>query len=245
MKVFSKTIRTIIKDANGNLIAVGTLASDTQSTSNYAITTGAYPYGYNGTTWDRLRTQSADYSARTPTGTQQVMSTVMQASGNVAALKAAQGYTDTDAGNNTPVVALARFNGTTWDRCRNNIEGTLLASAARTVTTNSALQVNYNGQGVTLLLNVTAKAAATTLNVKLQALNAITGSYTTLSESGALAAAAGTTHAIIFHPDVLDADYDAAHVAKAVALPRSWRIEVTPSDANSVTYSVDYHTHTD
>jgi len=55
---------------------------------------------------------------------------------------------------------LSAFNGTTWDRWRNNTEKTVLPSAARTSSGNSADQVNYNARGVIVNIDVTAVSGA-------------------------------------------------------------------------------------
>ena len=128
-------------------------------------------------------------------------------------------------------------NGATWDRQRNNTEGTLLASAARTVATNSSNQINYNARGVTLSLTVTAKAAATTLNVNLQMIDLVSGAAETIAFA-TFNANIGSVNILQAYPGTIDADF--TQVGKSVALPRVWRVSVSPSDANSVSYSLSY-----
>ncbi len=139
------------------------------------------------------------------------------------------------------------YNGATWDANRGNEPATLLASAARTATTSSADQTNYNGKGVLLVVNVTAEAGTTTLTLTVQGKDSISGNYYDLI-TGIVVYNAATdtptvTRAIAIYPGVLTADAIGAGNAnlisqKSVVLPRTWRVTVTPSDASSQTYSV-------
>ena len=61
------------------------------------------------------------------------------------------------------------FNGTTWDRNRNNSNQTVEASAARTATVAGAMVTNFNSAGAVITINVTAvSGTAPTLVAKLQ-----------------------------------------------------------------------------
>lgn len=135
------------------------------------------------------------------------------------------------------------FNGASHDQQRNNTEGTLLASAARTADGPSANQTNYNGVGVTVTLDVTAKAGATTLTVNLQEIEPVTAGAKTIAQSAAFAATAGQKYVVVFAPGILAADYASGVSAKNIRLPRTWRVVVVPSDADSVTYSAGQATH--
>lgn len=77
------------------------------------------------------------------------------------------------------------FNGSTFDRARNNEEVVALASAARTVDTNTATLTNYNGRGLLALLNVTLVSGTTpTLDGSLQAFIPAPADWTTMEGSG-------------------------------------------------------------
>ncbi len=71
-------------------------------------------------------------------------------------LPAAAALADGASNPTAPAVGAAGllYNGSTYDRERGNVEGTLLASAARTTTTATATQTNYNHRGVVLFLYV-------------------------------------------------------------------------------------------
>lgn len=131
------------------------------------------------------------------------------------------------------------FNGATIDRWRNNFEAPLLASAARTATTNSPDQTNHNVRGFALILNVTANpGAAETLSLKIQAKDPVSGSYVDVVDFGVIVTAANGTFYVIAYPGIADADHVAAVVAKSAVLPRTWRAVVTHSAAGSWTYSL-------
>jgi hypothetical protein len=86
------------------------------------------------------------------------------------------------------------FNGTTWDRVRNNVTNIALdASSARTATGNGLTAVNYNHAGAFIFINVTAASGTTptavfrvqfsvdngTTWIDLDTTNAVTASLTT------------------------------------------------------------------
>lgn len=125
------------------------------------------------------------------------------------------------------------FNGTYWERRRSNLQGTLLASQARTETQTTPDQTNYNGKGVHVILNVTAVSDTPSVTLKIEGKSA-SGVYYTLLEG---AAVTGTgTHVYKVMPWATPA----ANEAAADLLPRTWRVVVTHADTDSITYSVDY-----
>ena len=139
------------------------------------------------------------------------------------------------------------FNGTSADRARNNVEATLLASAARTATTTTADQVNYNGKGVAIHINVTVEGAAT-LTLTIQGKDPISGNYYDII-TGIIVYTAATdaptiTRTVWLYPGLLTGDFIgiAATVngstGKNVPIPRTWRATITPADATTTTYSL-------
>lgn len=138
-------------------------------------------------------------------------------------------------------------NGSTWDKLRGNEQTTLLSSSARTATTSSADQTNYNGRGVLIVVNVTAESGTTTLTLTVEGKDSISSNYYSLI-TGVVVYNAGTdtpttTRGVLIYPGVLNADAIGAGAtnliaAKSLALPRTWRATITPSDASSQTYSV-------
>lgn len=129
------------------------------------------------------------------------------------------------------------FNGATLDRERGNIQGTLLASAARTASTTSPAQTNYNARGVILMLNVTA-AGTSYVQIAVVATDPV-------SSSGiAIATAAQFTTTgqkmLVCYPGVTDADFEGVTDGRSVAIPRTWDGRVIKGDASSWTFSLGY-----
>ncbi len=141
-----------------------------------------------------------------------------------------------DAAANPTVIGVGAsgldFNGSTWDRRRGNTDITVLASAARTASVNSADLTNYNARGLHLVIDVTAVTATPSITVTIQGKDALSGQYYTVLASAAITAV-GTT-VLRVYPGLTAA-------ANAVAndiLPRTWRVSVTNADADSITYSI-------
>jgi hypothetical protein len=128
------------------------------------------------------------------------------------------------------------FNGTLWDRERNNEEVTLLASAARTAQTDSTDQVNYNARGVMIILDITVDAASVGLTPSILMKDPVSGKDVTIWTAAAAATAVGTDIYLIY-PGVLAADFNGTE-AVSIALPRTWVLRIAVADADEATYSV-------
>ena len=159
------------------------------------------------------------------------------ASGQTQALDATgdNGDAVSSTGNNSRLVTNARnwlYNGASFDRARNNTDLTILSSAARTATNQSADFTNYNGRGLHLVIDATAIAATPSVVFTIQGKDAISGKYYTILTSAAVTAVSTT---------ILRVFPGATAAANTVAndiLPRVWRIDATHGDADSITYSV-------
>lgn len=124
------------------------------------------------------------------------------------------------------------FNGTTWDRQRGNEEVTALVSAARTATTSSGTLQNYNGLGVSVVVDVTAVSGAASITASIDALDAVSGKWVTILASAAITTVSTTRLRV--YPGLSAA----ANLKADDLLPRRWRVNVTHSTADSITYSV-------
>jgi len=134
------------------------------------------------------------------------------------------------------------FNEISWDRKRNNVELTILASATRTSTTNSADQVNYNHRGMILYLDITARTVGVSplINLKIQVKDPTSGKYTNIYESGNFDPTTVLRKWLIY-PAVSDAGAK-FHGYNDVPLPRKWRISVEfVQDVTDLTFSVGAH----
>lgn len=126
------------------------------------------------------------------------------------------------------------FNGTTakYDRRRNNVEVTALASGARTATINSGSITTYNARGLTVVLNVSS-AGTGSITLSILGLDSLsTNTYTIL------AGAAVTTNSTNIYRVFPGATAAANSVAND-QIPRIIQINVVANNANSMTYSVN------
>lgn len=115
-----------------------------------------------------------------------------------------------------------------------NKEGTALASAARTATVSSADITNYNGKGITVILDVTAKGTAPSITLKIQQKDPASGKYIDLITSAAVTTVSTNTYRVF--PNLTAA----ANLTANATLGKTFRITMTHSNADSITYSVGY-----
>lgn len=119
-----------------------------------------------------------------------------------------------------------------------NEEKTLLFSAARTATTTTAEQANTRHRGMILVVNVTGRAAATTLTPSLVLVDPVSKETATVWTAAAAINSADATIAYLFYPSP---NTDAAALyteAVDMVVPTRWKVVMTHSDDKSVTYSV-------
>lgn len=129
---------------------------------------------------------------------------------------------DAMAPQNVVVENAGRFNGTTIDRERGNVDLTLVTLTAATASGNSGDQTNYNGRGIQVGVNITAITGTTpSLVVTIQGKDVASGVYYTLLQSAALTATGFTL--LTVNPGGLTT----ANVASPQVLPRTFRILYT------------------
>lgn len=125
------------------------------------------------------------------------------------------------------------FNGTNFDRVRNNVDATLLASAARTTTQTSADITTFNAGAITCILDMTTVGTAS-VTLTINGKDPASGKYYLL-----LSGAAVTTNSTNVY--VVDPTIPAvANVSAQKRLPRVIQIVCTANNANSGTYSIGY-----
>lgn len=117
----------------------------------------------------------------------------------------------------------ALFNGTTMDRQRNNVDtGALTTLSAASVGGNSTDQINYNGRGLQLVIDITAISGTTpVLTVTVQGKDIASGKYYNLLVSSPLSTV--STILLSIYPGVSAA----ANISISQALPRTFRILYT------------------
>lgn len=131
------------------------------------------------------------------------------------------------------------FNGSTWDRMRNNMEGALIASASRTASSSTSIQTNHNARGVILALDVTAVPVTSetlTIEVKIS----VNGQT---SQAIALYTIPNTIgkYFLMVAPELVEKDGATLKVKQVSALlPRSWYTVITHSAASAWTYSLSH-----
>ena len=190
--------------------------------------------GYNGTTWDRLKTATPNNVSQGATGFLGVAPMLWNGAVQFRAWASAEGYGDNLDG--APVAATAGYvyNGATVDRVRNNTDIQLLASAARTTTQTSADLINYNAEALIVVLDMTVVGTGS-VTVTIDMKDTTSGKYINLLTGAAITT--NSTNRYRVGPNL-------AAVANSVAqdyLPRVFRIVVTANNANAATYSVGYH----
>jgi len=124
------------------------------------------------------------------------------------------------------------FDGTDAQRQRNNTQETVLASAARTASINSADFTNHNAKGVHIIINVSAIAATPSIVVTIQGKDPVSGNYYDLLVGTAITATG--INVIKVYPGI----GQIANGAASDLLPRIWRVSIANADADSITYSV-------
>lgn len=130
------------------------------------------------------------------------------------------------------------FNGTSYDRVRNNIEAEALASAARTAAINSADIINYNHKGIIVYLDITVDAVTADLTLSIEAKDPSSGKYIKIFTASAAASAVGM-FTYVLYPGSVTADDEVTEV-HLLPLPRTFRISIAVADADEATYSVGY-----
>lgn len=128
------------------------------------------------------------------------------------------------------------WNGATFDRMPGTTEVTALASAARTATTATATQTNRGARGIWVGIIVTAAGTGT---LTLEMGNAQFGSAHQIWAAPAVSSA--TTRWSLMYPGANETNmgtFGGRIVSQA--LPRSFIITVTKSDASSWTFQVSY-----
>lgn len=118
------------------------------------------------------------------------------------------------------------FNGTTWDRARNNHNAAVEASSAKTATGNGATQTNFNAAGALVWINVSAVTGTTpTLTVRLQWSPDGGTTWVDLDTTNAQTASITATGTFVLR--VYPGITTAANAALNSPLPRTWRLAWT------------------
>lgn len=105
-----------------------------------------------------------------------------------------------------------------------------LPSAARTATLSSSYA--YAGTGAHIVLDMTAVSGTPSITFQVEGKDELSGKYYPILVSAAITTV--STNVLQVHPAVVET----ANVSTSSILPKSWRVTVTHSTADAVTYSV-------
>lgn len=128
------------------------------------------------------------------------------------------------------------YNGSTWDRARNNQYVQLIASGARTSTTSSSQLTNFNFRGISVNLSITVASGTGGLQIAIQGYDQSSASYKTLHTLATAITATGL-YVVQMYPSI-DNVNSAITQTISQALPAQYRVQVIHGDASSYTYSL-------
>ena len=115
---------------------------------------------------------------------------------------------------------------------QNGSTTTVLASAERTATVNSADLGNVTGRGVHVAIVVTAATATPSVVFTIQGKDEVNDAYYDILSSAAITGT-GTSYLSVY-PGITAA----ANVSASDILPRTWRVRAVHADTDAITYSV-------
>lgn len=224
-----------------------------------APSVGAHSLLYNGSTWSRKTDFVATDNATIQTGIQPVH--LMVSDGATDATSRAVGaVADGNSGGQVPQVSNGLYNGSTVDRERGNTQGSLLASAARTSTTSSPIQTNYNARGLIVHFNVTTVPGGENLTPRLFYVDPVSGGSVS-AWVGATVTTSGLSQYLFYPGSGFSSIVNVTGVSDApstytetqtptnptgfsavlpIPVPRTFFVQIQHSAAGSWTYSVGY-----
>jgi len=127
------------------------------------------------------------------------------------------------------------YNGSSWDRLRNNEEFIILASAERTATTVSASLTNHNHFGVVIWFDVTAHSGALIMTPQLRYPNLAGAADDLIQAFSTVNSVERQIYTIAPHNRTDPVGIDGAVES---ILPRTWTFRVAHDTADAVTYAV-------
>jgi hypothetical protein len=114
----------------------------------------------------------------------------------------------------------------------------LLASAARTTTATTAMQVNDYARGVLLTLIVSAETADPLLTPKIQYTPDNETTWIDYAGFTQIALSGAANYSLLLYPGILASADGSVTESFNLPLPRHWRLVVTAADSDSATYAV-------
>jgi hypothetical protein len=213
------------------LPAAAALADATANPTVPAV--GAHGMVWNGTTWDRAKAAPSAAGSASNTGVAFTQMGLWSTTASASPVQATNQLSDAGTGVGIPPASNWSFNGATWDRLRNNVDVTLLASAARTTTQTSADITTYNAVGIHVVLDMTVVGTGS-VTVSINGKDSVSGKFYTILAGAAVITNSTNVYRIFPGATVT------ANVSANDHLPRVIQIVVTANNANAATYSVGY-----
>jgi hypothetical protein len=137
---------------------------------------------------------------------------------------------------NSMLAFVEAYNGTSYDRVRNNHERQIWASGVKTATWDSTDQINYNAQSIIIVINVTANGGAFSIVPSVSMRDSESGTYHAVS-AVAPAITANGAYVMKISPLVITS-VSAYPISISDLVWRVWRFTMTHSSGTSVTYSI-------
>ena len=170
---------------------------------------------------------------------------VTLSNGAAALLPAAAASADALANPTVTQIGAAElwFNGTTWDRVRNNVNGTTGDTGAKTASFAGATQTNYNAKGaIVTVLCGTVSGTTPTLTAQLQYSPDAGTTWVSIGAASTAVTATGNTIVFLAYPTQTSVTTGGTQtVLLNTILPRTWRLNyviggTTPSFAITAVY---------
>lgn len=117
----------------------------------------------------------------------------------------------------------------------NNQELIVLESSARTSTSVSSDQFNFNSRGIAVYLDITAQSGGQIDSIEIQA--KVNSNYFTVAQFASLAIATTGVRGFLAYPGAATLGSWTLQPIQTI-LPITWRIQITHGNASSITYSV-------
>ena len=236
--------RTVI-GVGGSNVSTDTTAVDATMLTNAGVSRPLFIHAslFDGTNYTRWRQSPGGSTITGAVGVPAVGPVMRSSAGNFTALHSSQAAGDGTDGQAFFDTGMRRWNGTTYDRSRNNVETQVVSRVLQATTYTGSDRANYNGRGVTGFLNVTANpGGAQTLTFTLEVKDELGGdAYVAVATSGAVLAAGGLGLFMIqcYPGDAVTATVAIANVyTQVLKLPRTYRWIVTHSGAGNWSYTV-------
>ena len=119
---------------------------------------------------------------------------------------------------------------------RENAEFTLYASVARIADPTANDQDNKLSAGLLVIIDVTDITLTPIVTPSIKVKDPVSGKYVTIWTAAATIVGVGTT-SYLFHVGLLAADFPGTE-AKQIPIPKTWKLDMAHTDADSITYSV-------